>query len=118
MPAAERAVTAALGPGTGTTLNPAARAFLTTVAPGYRRRARVRDQGNGLASGELFDYRIGGAPFVMPVHRHQISLQAMVREQARRHARVLRRYGVGMSERMKGARADILEVPNRRGHHI
>src|SRR3989442_1051487 len=34
MPDAERAVTAAFGPGIGTTLNPAARAFLTTVAPG------------------------------------------------------------------------------------
>jgi hypothetical protein len=42
----------------------------------------------------------------------------MVLEQARRHTRVLRRDGVGMSERMKGARADIVEVSNGRGHHI
>jgi hypothetical protein len=34
----------------------------------------------------------------VPVHRYQLSLYAMALEQARRHARILRRDGVGMSE--------------------
>ena len=65
---------------------------------GDRGRTGVRDQCNGLASGELLDDPVGGPLFIVPVHRYQLSLHAMALEQARRHARILRRDGVGMSE--------------------
>jgi len=54
----------------------------------------------------------------MLVHRYKLSPHAMVLEQPRRHARVLRGDRVGPGERFEGARADVLEVPNGRGDHI
>jgi hypothetical protein len=52
------------------------------------------------------------------VHRNQLSLQTVVRKEPRRDARVLRGDHVGAGKGIKGARADVFEVPNGRGDHI
>jgi len=49
---------------------------------------------------------------------HEPCTQAIVLEQAGGHPRVFGGDRVGSGERIDGARADVLEVPNGRRHHI
>jgi hypothetical protein len=45
-------------------------------------------------------------------------VQAIVLEQARGYARILRRDRVDAGKQIESARADVSQVPNRRRHHI
>jgi len=52
------------------------------------------------------------------VKRKGLGADAEVVEQPARVARVLAGDGVGTAQHLEGARADVAEVSQRRGHHI
>ena len=109
-PATESAATAALGPGTGDTGKPAARAAATSCAPGseiagragvarQRHRPALAQQREDLPSAARFSLCswTGDQPFRDPV----------VGQQPPGDARVLRRHGLHAAQRFQRAQADV-----------
>ena len=81
--------------------------------------ARIADEGHALSGLEQRDDFFRGSAFVMLVHRHQpVRADAVMRQQMRGVARVLRRDHVRRRQHIQRAQGDVTQITNRRGNYI
>ena len=118
MPAADKAAITALGPGTGSTRNPAATTAATSSGAGIgnRRRAGVGDQRHRFALGQSVQHGRGPGVLVVLVQAEQRRGTAQVAKQVAAAPGVLGGHERHLPKDPGGAKREVLEVADWRGH--
>ena len=119
-PAALSAASALLGPGSGTTVCPAAAASATSTAPGSLMAGVPASLMQATDSPRRQTLQDGGGGFalVVGVQSQQRLLQPQVAEQLRANARVFTGHGIHPPQHVHRAQRDVGQVADGCGHHI